>query len=136
MYHKIMVPLDLVHHAAQGKTIATAVELARIWKAHVVFVGVTANTPGTLAHSPEEFSEKLTGFAATHGKVIATSAHAVISHDPAVDLDSTLLKAVQETSADLVAMQTHHHRVTDWIWPSNGGTLATHADCSVMLVHD
>lgn len=136
MYRKIMIPLDLVHHAAQGKAIATAVELARIWKAQLVFVGVTANTPGALAHSPEEYSEKLTEFAANYSKDIATSAHAVVSHDPAVDLDSTLLKAVQKTAADLVVMQTHHHRVTDWIWPSNGGTLATHADCSVMLVRD
>jgi nucleotide-binding universal stress UspA family protein len=56
------------------------------------------------------------------------------SHDPAADLDPTLLKAVEETGADLVVMASHVPGLTDYIWPSNGGTVARRAKVSVMVV--
>ena len=58
----------------------------------------------------------------------------MISHDPAIDLDDTLMKAQHETGADLVVMQSHVPNITDYVWPSNGGTMATHSDASVFVV--
>ncbi len=138
MYSHIMVPVDLAHPGAVEKALGTAGALAALWSAKVTFVGVTARTPGSLGHTTEEFAEKLAAFAAeqaaAHG-IIADSL-AEISHDPTTELDDALIQTTKDSGADLVVMQTHHHRLTDWIWPSNGGKLATHADCSVMLVRD
>lgn len=138
MFNAIMIPVDLAHKDRLGKALQCAADLARHYKAKVIYVGVAAATPSSIAHSPEEFKEKLVAFAAsqseTHG--IDAEAHAVISHDPATDLDPTLLKAVKETGADLVIMASHIPNLTDYIWPSNGGTIAGHAEVSVMVVRD
>lgn len=136
MFNTIMIPVDLAHQDRLGKALQCAADLARHYDAKVIYVGVSAATPSSIARSPEEFKKKLAAFAAsqadTHG--IAAEAHAVISHDPATDLDPTLLKAVKETGADLVVMASHIPNVTDYIWPSNGGTIAGHSDASVMVV--
>ncbi|QDC10119.1 universal stress protein [Oceanicola sp. D3] len=136
MYAKIMVPVDLAHKDRMAKAIDTACALASLWGAELVFVGVAGNVPGSVAHNPQEFSDKLAAFAdeqaAAHG--IVATAHAAISHDPAVDLDPTLLKAVEDTGADLVVMASHIPKLTDYVWPSNGGTVATRASASVLVV--
>ena len=44
------------------------------------------------------------------------------------------LKAVEEQKADLVVMQSHVPNLTDYIWPSNGGTVASHSRASVFVV--
>ena len=38
------------------------------------------------------------------------------------------------TGADLVVMQSHVPGLMDYIWPSNGGKVAGHAKCSVLVV--
>lgn len=136
MFHKIMVPVDLAHSGKLGKALETAGALAKLWGAEVVYVGVSAAVPGAVAHNPEEFAARLADFAADQSakQGIAATAHAVISHDPATDLDPSLLKAVEETGADLVVMASHIPNLTDYVWPSNGGTIATRARASVLVV--
>ena len=58
----------------------------------------------------------------------------LVSHDPSSDVDDILLKAVKDTGADLVVMASHVPNIMDYVWPSNGGKLATHTDASVFLV--
>lgn len=136
MFSRIMVPVDLAHQDHLAKAIDAACALAQLWGAELVFVGVAAALPGSIAHNPQEFAEKLTAFAdsqaASHG--IVATAHAVISHDPATDLDPSLLKAAEEIGADLVVMASHVPNLTDYVWPSNGGTIATRASASVLVV--
>jgi nucleotide-binding universal stress UspA family protein len=60
----------------------------------------------------------------------------VVSHDPTVDVDDALMKAVSETGADLVVMASHVPGLADYIWPSNGGKLAAHSSASVFVVRD
>ena len=136
MFTKIMVPVDLAHADKLTKALGVAAGLAKQFDAEVVYVGVSAATPSKIAHTPQEFAAKLDAFAkeqsSSHG--VDASAHAVTSHDPTIDLDPTLLKAVDETGADLVVMASHIPNVTDYIWPSNGGTIAGHAKVSVMVV--
>ena len=136
MFKKIMVPVDLGHLDSLQKALICAANLARTDNAEVCYVGVTATTPGPLGHTPAEFEEELKRFAegqaATFGH--AASHEVLISHDPTTDLDNVLYDAVDKTGADLVVMATHKPGLGDYLWPSNGGKLAAHAQTSVFLV--
>lgn len=136
MYKRIMVPVDLTHAGDLAKALRTAADLAKHYGCPVTYVGVAASAPNAVAHNPQEFAQKLAAFgeaqAREHGHVAETKA--VISHDPAVDLDDTLMRTIGEIGADLVVMQSHMPNITDYIWPSNGGTIATHSDVSVLVV--
>jgi len=136
MYRKIMVPVDLAHVEKLDKAIDTATELGKLWKVPVCFVGVTAETPTSVAHTPTEYAEKLKAFGAkqaqTHGLDIETAAYP--SHDPAVDLDKILIAAAHETGADLIVMASHVPGVLKHIFSTQGAQVASHADVSVFLV--
>ena len=136
MFKRIMVPIDLNHADKLEKALDVAGDLAAHYGATLVYVGVTTPAPSSIAHTPKEYGEKLAAFAAEKGKAHGADAEsrAYTSHDPAIDLDETLMKAVEETGADLVVMASHIPNVTDYIWPSNGGTVATHSDATVMVV--
>jgi nucleotide-binding universal stress UspA family protein len=136
MYHKILAPVDLTHAARLGRAIDTACDLAKHYGAGLTFVGVTAATPTPVAHNPREFESKLADFASEQGRRhgITAGSKAYTAHDPAVQIDDTLLRAVEETGADLVVMASHIPNVVDAIWPSHGGRVASHAAVSVFLV--
>ncbi|MEB8388050.1 universal stress protein [Rhodobacteraceae bacterium KMM 6894] len=136
MFKKILAPVDLAHQGALAKALKCTADLANQYDAEVVFVGVTAATPSSLAHNPQEYGEKLAAFAAAQGQEhgFRASSHPVVSHDPTADLDDALLKATGETGADLVVMASHLPNVLDHVWPSNGGKIAEHAKCSVFVV--
>lgn len=136
MFQKIVVPVDLAHAERLERTLRIGADLARHYKSELCFLGVTTTTPGAIARTPEEFAEKLESFArdqaARHG--VATSSHALVDHDPSVQMDRTLLAATETLGADLVVMATHLPNVTDYIWSGHGAHLAAHASASVMLV--
>ena len=138
MFKKIMTPVDLAHLGDLDKALQCSADLARHYGADITYVGVTAATPSATAHNPAEYAKKLADFAdqqeEKHG--VQTTAHSMISHDPTTDLDDALLAAVDETGADLVVMASHLPDLIDYIWPSNGGKIATHAACSVMVVRN
>ena len=136
MYKKIMVPVDLAHAASLEKALSTAADLAKHYAVPVVYIGVTAATPGPVAHNPAEFAAKLEAFAGAEGVGHGhdTLARAFTSHDPATDLDDTLMKAVHETGSDLVVMASHVPGIADYLWPSNGGKIASHSDASIFVV--
>lgn len=136
MFKHIMAPVDLAHLDRLGRALNVTVEEARHWKAPVTFVSISAAAPSALAHNPHEFAKKLEdfaeGIAKEHG--IETRTHPIIGHDPVTDVDDMLLKAVHDLGADLVVMGSHKPGAAEYIWPSNGGKLASHAAASVMLV--
>jgi nucleotide-binding universal stress UspA family protein len=136
MYREIMVPVDLAHEDKLAHALEVAADLARHWGARITYVGVTSPVPGALGHNPGEFARKLTDFAAAQGARVdvATRAHPAIAHDPATEVDDALLRAIDETGADLVVMQSHIPGLVDYVWPSNGGKIAGHAKASVMVV--
>lgn len=136
MYKKILVPVDLAHADKLRRAIDTAADLSKYYKVPVVYVGVTAALPGSVAHNPAEYETKLKKFAAAQSELhgIEGEARAYVSHDPAVDLDDTLLEAIHETGSDLVVMASHIPNVADHVWPSNGGTIASRSDASVFVV--
>lgn len=132
----MLVPVDLAHRERLARALDCAADLARHYGVPVTYVGVTSTTPSKLAHTPEEFGKKLealaTEEATRHG--IEARAYVAIAHDPTTEVDDALLRAISETGADLVVMASHVPDVMDYIWPSNGGKLAEHARCSVMVV--
>ncbi|MBD3679197.1 MAG: universal stress protein [Rhodobacteraceae bacterium] len=136
MFSKIMIPVDLAHEETLEKALKCGADMARNYSAPVVYVGVTSTTPSKTAHTPEEFGEKLSAFAARqadqHG--IDGRSHVAIAHDPTTEIDDALLKAVTETGADLVVMASHIPNLMDYVWPSNGGKIAEHAKASVLVV--
>lgn len=138
MFSKIMVPIDLAHADRQMSALKVAADLAGHYGAELIYTAVTAPTPGPMGHNPEEFAANLGEFAlaqtAAHG--LKASSHTVVSHDPAVDLDSALLKACREIGADLVVMASHVPGIADFLLPSHGGRMASHAGVSVMVVRE
>ncbi len=136
MFKKIMAPVDLAHMDRLEKALKCTADLAKHYDAEVIFVGVTSSTPSSMAHTPAEYAEKLDAFAKDQGSDhgFTASGDALVSHDPSSDVDDILLKAVKDTGADLVVMASHVPNIMDYVWPSNGGKIAEHADCSVMVV--
>ncbi|MBC01169.1 MAG: universal stress protein UspA [Rhodobacteraceae bacterium] len=138
MYKKIIVPVDLAHAGKLTKALKTAADLARHYQVPVCYVGVTTATPGPLGHNPAEYTTKLEAFARTQGEEngIETSSHTVVAHDPTIDLDPALIKAIDDTGSDLVVMASHVPNVADYLWPSNGGTVAGRSKASVFVVRE
>lgn len=136
MYRKIMTPVDLAHVDQLQKAIHTSADLARQYRIPIVFVGVTSTAPSAVAHTPQEFDQKLAAFSRDKASALGVTieSKACVSHDPSIDLDGMLIDAVKETGADLVVMASHVPNVTDYLWPSHGGRLATHSDASVFIV--
>lgn len=138
MFKTLMVPVDLVHAARLKRALTVAADLAGLYDAEICYVAVTAPTPGPAAHNPQEFAAKLDAFATEQGTVHGrkTRSHSIVSHDPAIDLDRTLLKAREEIGADLVVMASHVPGIGDFLFPSHGGRMAQHAGVSVMVVRE
>ena len=136
MFSNILAPVDLAHVQDLRKALNCAGDLARHYGAEVTYVGVTASAPSDVAHNEREYAEALAAFAAAEGARHGVTVHSrpMHSNDPVTDVDDALLRAVQETGADLVVMQSHAPSILDYLWPSNGGKLAEHAPCSVMVV--
>jgi nucleotide-binding universal stress UspA family protein len=136
LFKRIMAPVDLAHLERLGAALDCAADLAKHYRVPITYVGVTSTVPGKLAHTPEEFGQKLARFAQAqaekHG--VEATGHTAIAHDPTTEVDDALMRAIDETGADLVVMASHVPDAMDYIWPSNGGKLAEHAKCSVMVV--
>lgn len=137
MYNQLMIPVDLAHIERLEKALKTGADLAKLYNIPVCYVGVSANTPSEIAHNPAEFTTKLQQFGedqATKYGLNKVDTAVYISHDPAIDLDQTLLKAVKESGADLVIMASHVPGLADHMFASNAGYLASYAEVSVLVV--
>jgi nucleotide-binding universal stress UspA family protein len=136
VYKRILVPVDLEHVDRLEKALATAADLSKHYGIPVCYAGVTASTPGRVAHTPQEFAGKLEAFgreqAGKHG--IEASTKVCLSHDPAVDLDTTLMQAIDEVGADLVVMASHVPGLPEHVLATNAGYLANHARVSVFVI--
>ncbi|MCA8883761.1 MAG: universal stress protein [Rhodobacteraceae bacterium] len=136
MFKNIMVPVDLAHADGLRRALSVAAAMARMGDGRVTYVGVTAETPTAIAHTPAEYRSKLEDFARQQGAAanIQTAAHACASHDPGVDLNDTLLAAAKDLAPDLIVMASHLPNLSDRFWPSHGGQIAKRAMASVLVV--
>lgn len=131
-----MVPVDLRHTDRLEKALAVAANLAKQYGAEAHIVGVTLSAPTEIAHSPEEFAEKLTAFTADQSAVLGVTfrPHAEVSHDTTIDLDDVLSRSADAIGADLIVMASHVPGLADHIFASNAGYLASHSSMSVFVV--
>ncbi|WP_084862885.1 universal stress protein [Salibaculum halophilum] len=136
MFKHIMMPVDLAHADKLDRAMTVAADQAKHYGAKVTYVGVTAATPGSVARTPEEYADKLAKLAAAQSELHGHQAesHAVVSHDPAADLDDKLIETRKALGADLVVMATHLPNMADMFLPGHGGELARHSQVSVFLV--
>ncbi len=136
MFHKIVVPIDLAHTDRLDKAVDAAVLLAKQDTVPLCVVGVTTETPSEIAHSPEEYEEKLRAYADALGRKhgIAIDAVACASHDPATDLNATLIAEAEAQGADLIVMASHVPGLPEHLFSSHAGAVAAHAEASVFVI--
>ena len=136
MFSTIMVPVDLAHAATVTKAVELAASLGKTHGADVYLVGVTATPPGSVAHDPEEYAQKLKQYAADQSAKLdcTLKAKAVLCNDPAAELDQALEQTGKEIGVDLVVMASHVPGFMDHLFHSKAGHLATHSDISVFIV--
>lgn len=136
MFRKIMAAVDLRHKNDIAPSLDVASGLAKTHGATLVYVGIGSGAPGELGHTASEFARALDAFAAERSEAdgLSIETHAVVSHDPAADLDKRLMGAISDLGADLVVMQTHRPGWADHWFGSHGGHVAANAPISVMLV--
>lgn len=136
MFTKIMTPVDLAHADKMDKALRVARDTAIEHGAELCLVGVTSSSPGKIAHTPEEYGQKLKAFAATQADQLGVpvTTHVIVSHDPSVQMDRELEAAVKHLNADLVVMATHLPNVADYLFTGHGAHMAAHSAASVFLV--
>lgn len=136
MYARIMTPVDLANPETQRRALDAAADLAKLYDIEVVYVGVTTAAPGAVAATPEAFAAQLDALAKEEGarRGHRAGSYPLVTQDPTSDLDAALMAAQRELGADLVVMATHAPNLADYLWPSNGGKLASHSEASVYLV--
>lgn len=136
MFSRIMIPVDLAHKDSMAKAVAVAAKLASDENSSISMVGVTTTVPTTVAHSPEEYRERLEAYAAEQSAELKVPIKAVAlkSNDPAVDLDKQLKKAAADLNVDLIVMGSHIPSFSDWITHSHARWLAAHTECSMLIV--
>ncbi|MBK1667534.1 universal stress protein UspA [Rhodovibrio sodomensis] len=137
MYKKIMIPVDLAHTDRLEKALTTAADLSKQYGIPVCYTAVTASTPTSVAHTPEEFAQKLEAFAQSENQKLglhSAESHTIVDPDPVADLGKKLIKAAHEQGCDLVVMASHVPGIQEHIFESNAGKMALHADVSVFVV--
>jgi len=136
MYTNIMVPLDLAHKSTVENAIKVASDIGKLYGAKVSLVGVTASTPGSVAHNEQEFSEKLAHYAQSKSEEygLEFDYKAVHNNDPAVELDDALADTCEEMGTDLVVMASHVPKFMDHFFKSNASRLVAHTSISVLIV--
>ena len=138
MFQQIMAPVDLAHLDKLERALELTAAEAKQHNAPVTYVSVSASGPTSLADKPENFETMLAEFVEQQAKRHGIDAKplALITNDPITEVDDELLKAVNDTGADLVVMASHKPGLADYFWPSNGGKIASHSGASVFLVRD
>jgi len=136
MYSTIMIPIDLEHTDQMEKALTVGTDLVKTYNAKVHLVGITQSSPTEIASTPEEFAEKLSTYAdtCTDKYGVPFISHTETSHDIAIDLDHVLSHVAEAIHADLIVMASHVPGLSDYIFSSNAGYLASHSKLSVFVV--
>ena len=137
MYKKLMIPVDLAHTDRLEKALTTAADLSKQYGIPVCYTALTASTPTSVAHTPDEFAQKLEAFAQAESERLGLhrpESHVIVDPDPVADLGKKLIKAAHDQGCDVVVMASHVPGVQEHIFESNAGKVAMHADVSVFVV--
>ncbi len=139
MFRNILVPVDLADRKILKKAIEVGVDQARHYGANLTLVSVVGGLQAKVSNSSENYKKRLAEFAqeisAAHDNIDIKS-QIYEAADPSVEVGRYMLKAIEETSADLIIMATHQPGWFEYIVNSHGGHLASHAPISVFVVRD
>jgi nucleotide-binding universal stress UspA family protein len=139
MFKNILVPVDLSDKKILEKAISVAIDQARHYDANLTLVSVVGGLQAKVSNSSANYQRRLAEFADEISKAhndIVIKSQIYEAADPSVEVGRYMLKAIEETSADLVIMATHQPGWFEYIVNSHGGHLATHAPISVFVVRD
>lgn len=139
MFKNILVPVDLSDKKVLEKAINVAVDQARHYDANLTLVSVVGGLQAKVSNSSVNYQRRLAEFANEISKAhnnIAIKSQIYEAADPSVEVGRYMMKAIEETSADLIIMATHQPGWIEYIVNSHGGHLATHAPISVFVVRD
>ena len=136
MYKKIMVPIDLEHADKLSGALSMAAKMAEMCGAELVYAGVHGGTPSAAAHNPTEYAERLEALARAQpvAQVVQVSSLPIFSHDPAVEIATSLISAATKNGVDLIGMNSHIPGWAEHVFHSNAGYVASHAPMSVFVV--
>ena len=138
MFNHIMVPYTLAERRKWARAVKVAADLARRYQARITLVTVGGGLHGPKVQFSQDDARLLEAFAAgiaeTEGVDVATRTYNV--GDPSVDLDRTLIEAIDDIGADLVVMASHKPSWIDYLVRSHGGKMAARAKVSVFVVRD
>jgi len=136
MFQHIMVPVDLAHMETLEPALQVVADMARYYDASITYVGITSNSPNSVARTPDEYQQKLEAFAqqrhAVHGRPVSAKVYG--STDPIANLNDLLVNAINDVNADLVIMATHLPKSLDVFIPAHGDTVAARTHTSIFLV--
>jgi len=136
MYSTIMIPVDLEHTEQMEKALSVGADLVRAYNAEVHLVSITQSSPTKIARTPEEFAEQLSIYAdaCTDKYGVPFTSHAKTSIGLTVDLDNILSHVAEAIHADLILMASHVPGLSEYIFSSHAGYLASHSKMSVFIV--
>ncbi|MGF1560829.1 MAG: universal stress protein [Geminicoccaceae bacterium] len=141
MFKTIVVPIDVNDEHSWAKALPTAVRLATVFDSalHLVAVLPTYGMPSVGVYFADDHMEKLEEAArkALHeiGEKHLNGRSATL-HVVHGKIYVEILKLVEETTADLVVMGSHHPELSDYLIGPNAARVVRHAECSVLVVRD
>lgn len=136
MYKKIMVPVDLEQQDKLQGALSVAGQMAEMCGAEIVYASV--HGPGRTPHARTEAEHEtvLKDFAKAQpaAQICKTSALPLYSHDPAVEIATSMVDAAAHHDVDLIVMNSHIPGWAEHVFHSNAGYVACHAPISVFVV--
>lgn len=138
MYSRILVPVDLAHIDKLSKALNTAIDIGKHYNATLHYVTVANRPPSSVAHNTHELEDELRLFAEEQGKDhgVKTTWSFIESPDTAVELEKRLVKAIEDSGADLIVMASHAPGIGDKLHfiRSNAANLVRDTSISVFVV--
>lgn len=133
MYKKILIPVNLKHVEQSKKSLETACTLAKQHgaKLYVLTVGHLIDDQN-IHKRPEDDLPVLKKFVKDNvpGDV---DAEAVLK---AGSTSRKISETAEELGVDLIVMNSHNPKFTDYLIGSNAAHVALHSPCSVFIVRD
>lgn len=130
MYKNILVPIKLTHAPKSGGLMEKAIAVARDNDAKLNVVTVVPEIADNLKVLPEHSLPELQKFVDrfdTAGIDVSVSFKTGTSH-------RAIPRAADEMDCDLIVMNSHNPRISDYFIGSTAGHVVMHASCDVLVV--
>lgn len=142
MYKDILIPVDLGEEASWRKALPFAVEMARMFSAHLHVMTVVPDSgfhyvsqffpAGYETRMIEETNETLHAFVRENVPEGIPVQH-IVAHG---SIYREIVKAVEEIGADAVIMASHTPGLSDVVIGPNAERVLHHVKCSVFVIRE